>query len=341
MGGAIYKDPVNEDDGYEAEASPKGRLNKRDAQQVHEIYRIIKGYRLSVGELHLLRKELDGAVRYARKKDQEFNRQQDTRLKNERNLLEVQLKEIEERIRLRYQPTLNETQMLLDRARENRSKISLLSSLFSNSRGDFDVRIVALEAAMHDIYCAEREELYREQSAVRSSIAGIKSKKYEGTWWEEIDVVVIRKMRVVRGERRILANEGVLFSPRDLVDLAIDRLIKKRQEEEDFRDIKARAALSDIETRKLAESVKKRIAYQIRLLGVCPYCGQALDSKVAHADHIYPVSKGGRSHAKNMVYVCSTCNIQKSDATLNQFIRFTGYDRVAIEERLFQLGKDY
>ena len=161
MGGAIYKDPVNEDDGYEAEASPKNRLNKRDAQQVHEIYRIIKGYRLSVGELHLLRKELDGAVRYARKKDQEFNRQQDTRLKNERNLLEVQLKEIEERIRLRYQPTLNETQMLRLQARENRSKISLLSSLFSNNQVNFDDRIVALEAAIHDTDGSESEGVDR------------------------------------------------------------------------------------------------------------------------------------------------------------------------------------
>jgi 5-methylcytosine-specific restriction endonuclease McrA len=256
-------------------------------------------------------------------------------------LLEAQLKEIEERIKIRYLPTIKKTQELLDQARSERSKIGLFSSLFSNTQETYEARIADLEATLRSMYDREREELWKEQSGIRASLTEIRSKPYDGAWWEQINVVVIRKTMIVRGERKILANEPVLFCPRDLVEAAIEKLIKKRQDEEDFRDLKARAAMSDMETRKLAESVKRGIAHQIKLLGVCPYCGQTIDSKAAHADHIYPVSKGGRSHARNMIYVCSNCNIKKGDATLNQFIRLTGYDRDAIEERLSRLGKDY
>ncbi len=60
-----------------------------------------------------------------------------------------------------------------------------------------------------------------------------------------------------------------------------------------------------------------------------------------HADHIHPLSKGGRSVAGNMVWVCANCNSMKRDLTLAGFVRKFGLDRQAIENRLQQLGKEY
>jgi len=60
-----------------------------------------------------------------------------------------------------------------------------------------------------------------------------------------------------------------------------------------------------------------------------------------HADHIYPVSKGGQSRAENMVNVCAQCNSKKSDLTLSTFIEQNGLDRVRIERNLNSLGKEF
>ena len=72
----------------------------------------------------------------------------------------------------------------------------------------------------------------------------------------------------------------------------------------------------------------------------CPYCGGGLGAQ-PHADHIYPVAKGGLSTIANMVLVCAECNNKKAEHTLTAFIRLYGLDRGAIETRLTELGKDF
>jgi 5-methylcytosine-specific restriction endonuclease McrA len=89
-------------------------------------------------------------------------------------------------------------------------------------------------------------------------------------------------------------------------------------------------------TREHADSVKR----SLRKDHDCPYCGGGLGDQ-PHADHVYPVSKGGRSVAVNMVYVCAACNVKKSDMTLAAFIATYRLDRDAIESRLQRLGKEY
>ena len=71
----------------------------------------------------------------------------------------------------------------------------------------------------------------------------------------------------------------------------------------------------------------------------CPYCGEFISE--AHIDHIYPVAKGGLSTTKNMVRVCSICNMKKKDLTLSQFIRKYKLDREFIEGNLDLLNKAY
>jgi len=45
--------------------------------------------------------------------------------------------------------------------------------------------------------------------------------------------------------------------------------------------------------------------------GLCVYCYSSLSDKF-HADHIYPISKGGSNDIKNVQLLCSSCNVRKS-----------------------------
>jgi 5-methylcytosine-specific restriction endonuclease McrA len=71
----------------------------------------------------------------------------------------------------------------------------------------------------------------------------------------------------------------------------------------------------------------------------CPYCNGPLGSS-PHADHIYPVSKGGRSTPHNMVYICARCNNRKGNQTLTGFAAVEGLDLHNILNRLRELKKD-
>ena len=111
---------------------------------------------------------------------------------------------------------------------------------------------------------------------------------------------------------------------------------KKRAQQDSLVALRAAAASNATQTRRVGDAVKRKLTPQ----PWCPYCGGELGPN-PHADHIYPVAKGGRSVPKNMVYVCSQCNSMKKDLTLAAFIRKFSLDRVAIEGRLQQLYKDF
>ena len=89
-------------------------------------------------------------------------------------------------------------------------------------------------------------------------------------------------------------------------------------------------------TRDLAARIKAKLPRD----HPCPYCEGPLGD-VPHADHIYPVSKGGQSRLENMVYVCTTCNERKRDFTLAVFAEKHRLDRAAIEGRLRRLRKEF
>lgn len=112
-----------------------------------------------------------------------------------------------------------------------------------------------------------------------------------------------------------------------------DRVAAKKRKAEAER---AAVASALGKAREHADRVKR----SLRMDHDCPYCGGEL-GKQPHADHIYPVSKGGRSVAANMVYVCATCNVNKGDMTLAAFIATYRLDREFIESRLQRLCKDY
>jgi 5-methylcytosine-specific restriction endonuclease McrA len=111
---------------------------------------------------------------------------------------------------------------------------------------------------------------------------------------------------------------------------------KKEAQKQRIAELRAAAATVTAESRELAAKLRRKMAKQ----GCCPYCGGELGD-IPHADHIYPVSKGGRSVERNLVFVCSTCNVKKSKLTLAAFIRTYQFDRDAIEARLTAMGKDF
>lgn len=117
------------------------------------------------------------------------------------------------------------------------------------------------------------------------------------------------------------------------IELAIAAKEKKQNA---LIELKAAAAKNVGEVRVAGLSIKKTLAREL----ICPYCGSGLGAD-AEADHIYPVSKGGRSVPKNMVYACRSCNQKKRDLTLRTFISKYDLDRSAIENRLEALGKDF
>lgn len=111
---------------------------------------------------------------------------------------------------------------------------------------------------------------------------------------------------------------------------------RKAKQNAKMADLRAAVMAADGKTRDLADRIKHRLERD----EMCPYCGVMLGNS-SHADHIYPVSKGGRSITSNMVIVCADCNVKKSNHTLRAFVLKFGLNQDAIEKRLMALGKDF
>ena len=109
----------------------------------------------------------------------------------------------------------------------------------------------------------------------------------------------------------------------------------KQNKNQQIENIKGIAARSLNKTRQIANKIK----INMEINNNCPYCEQPIVE--VHVDHIFPVAKGGLSTTKNMVRVCSKCNIKKKDLTLNQFIKKYNLNRNLIESNLEILNKIY
>ena len=116
----------------------------------------------------------------------------------------------------------------------------------------------------------------------------------------------------------------------------IDAEIKLKRKKETENRKKALLAQATGTTRDLGTTIKKQLPSD----HLCPYCDQPLGNDY-HADHIYPVSKGGQSRPENMVNVCARCNMEKSNLTLVKFIQLKGLNRERIEGNLQLLGKEF
>ncbi len=113
----------------------------------------------------------------------------------------------------------------------------------------------------------------------------------------------------------------------------LDRIEQRKEKKSLDRAIIARAKDA---TRDAARPLKARAQRDHE----CPYCGCEIGES-PHLDHIYPVKLGGLSVDTNCVHVCGSCNLNKRDMTINQFIDAYSLDRSLVFKRLRALGKSY
>ena len=60
-------------------------------------------------------------------------------------------------------------------------------------------------------------------------------------------------------------------------------------------------------------TVTKEVIKELKKFKKCPYCGDELNDKNTHIDHIHPLSKGGRHTVGNITACCGTCNTRKNN----------------------------
>ncbi len=65
---------------------------------------------------------------------------------------------------------------------------------------------------------------------------------------------------------------------------------------------------------------KAQTALRVR----CPYCSKYPKIGERHVDHKVPLSKGGPHCADNLAICCGTCNIQKHDRTVEEYMLMRG-----------------
>ena len=111
-----------------------------------------------------------------------------------------------------------------------------------------------------------------------------------------------------------------------------------------IQELQQRVAITEEEKRKEARKFRNKLHKQLAILPVCPYCSTLLTEITeidVHLDHIYPISKGGHSTERNLVFVCSNCNLNKKDLTLHNFLRKYSYEESIVYERLEILKKEF
>ena len=144
---------------------------------------------------------------------------------------------------------------------------------------------------------------------------------------------VILQKSIVESKKRACELEASKTKKAEL------KIEKEQQKDAETKRIKALAAAHTGKTRQLATVVKNQIKKQIAVLRDCPYCGGGLGES-PHADHIYPVAKGGLSTEDNMIYVCQKCNMQKRDKTLLEFVSENAkFDLSQVISNIKKLGK--
>jgi 5-methylcytosine-specific restriction endonuclease McrA len=179
--------------------------------------------------------------------------------------------------------------------------------------------------------------IFKTQVMPQSAIDNIEEGKKKIKINEEI---IYKSEAIVRNQEHIKKriSKGVMWldSVNSRIKTIENEEAKLRTKAEKLQSLKNKAAENTKAKREIAKGIKKSLADNED----CPYCGFVLVGAI-HADHIYPVSKGGESTKKNMVLVCADCNSKKSALTLQAFIKKHNLNRDEIENRLSSLGKDF
>lgn len=306
--------------------------------KIKEIINVLKIYKISIQHIEILNEETRIAVNHIKqirhKFDNEIKLFELDKNKSLSRISEYKKKEIEDALKETVTPSENYhscntyTNMIF-----NRNRYKELKEKNDQARLKFSRQNRLIE----DRYKQERRKILE---IFDRKISDLNSQRTTVKWWESPSYKLLQHTITRRGKNITLGSKLLIYNP-DLIYKALDIYKGELEKIEQLDILKAKAASADRKSRKVAISVKRKISNQIKILKNCPYCGDDLNMNTAHADHIYPISKGGHSTSKNMVYVCERCNMQKKNFTLNKFIQITGYNRKDIEMRLDLLKKDY
>lgn len=82
-----------------------------------------------------------------------------------------------------------------------------------------------------------------------------------------------------------------------------------------------------------------------RTKGVCAHCGKTLTvgTKDCTAEHIVPISKGGKNEKNNLICMCKKCNLDKGNDIVppNWYNYITEEEKPAVKRLIFRYFKDY
>ena len=101
----------------------------------------------------------------------------------------------------------------------------------------------------------------------------------------------------------------------------------------------AKLASYEDKSRNVGQSLMSSMKANLKSPYHCPYCNKKTAKTKLHVDHINPVSNGGLSVERNLVPVCSECNLEKSDLSLRAFCKKNQYDFESICDTLESMGK--
>ncbi|MGA2619664.1 MAG: HNH endonuclease signature motif containing protein [Thermoguttaceae bacterium] len=228
------------------------------------------------------------------------------------DLLPGRIRREEEKLDAQLAPVAAEIHRILESGQQNEANKSVLGRFF------FGPQSFAARRATDELWRLGKEN-------------GRIEKEFRRTSSLDCDKFMVYYIQRHRDENKRSAEHRARLAAKE----ASAKAKQARKEQ-----LEAAAAAHFGKTREEADKIKRRLQDQVSLYANCPYCNGAMDGTL-HADHIYPVVKGGLSTTENMVFVCESCNLKKHDKTLREFILQTGYDRDRIERALHQLGKRF
>lgn len=72
----------------------------------------------------------------------------------------------------------------------------------------------------------------------------------------------------------------------------------------------------------------------------CYLCGAPLTSKMVHAEHRKPISRGGSNWPANLAPACAKCNLSKNSKTEAEFRELVGFVKIPPEAVLLRIRSD-
>jgi 5-methylcytosine-specific restriction endonuclease McrA len=174
----------------------------------------------------------------------------------------------------------------------------------NNERELLDKQILSIERSPHF-------------NQKKSTLFGLLLGETELTKEGKIQIKLIEeKVEVIRKKRDLLSQKEYQNRPhifelikqkKDFLKKIKDQISLLENKKDKLKSLKNKATELTKKKRKLGEIIKPALPKS-----ECPYCFAPIGSS-PHADHIYPIAKGGESRVKNMVYVCKKCNLNKRD----------------------------